>query len=67
MLRYFTQLVLAVRCLHSHRILHRDLKTHNIFLAENGASPCAAVRSPPRLGRRCFWKGGRSSDTKLCA
>ncbi|KAJ8887913.1 hypothetical protein PR048_007397 [Dryococelus australis] len=37
-LHLFCQLVLAVHHIHSHRILHRDLKTANIFLS--GHSPC---------------------------
>lgn len=31
-LNWFVQIALAVHYLHSHRIVHRDLKTHNIFI-----------------------------------
>ncbi|ESO98205.1 hypothetical protein LOTGIDRAFT_62743, partial [Lottia gigantea] len=34
-LDWFVQLVLAVRYLHSQRVLHRDLKSRNIFLRKN--------------------------------
>jgi serine/threonine protein kinase len=36
-LQYFAQILAAVRCLHQHRILHRDLKTANVFLTAAGA------------------------------
>lgn len=31
-MRYFTQLLLAIQHVHSKQILHRDLKTQNILL-----------------------------------
>ena len=34
--RYFSQTVLAVHNLHQHRILHRDLKSANVFLTAAG-------------------------------
>jgi serine/threonine protein kinase len=34
--RYFSQTVLAVHHLHQHRILHRDLKSANVFLTAAG-------------------------------
>ncbi|XP_055955396.1 serine/threonine-protein kinase Nek11-like isoform X1 [Patella vulgata] len=34
-LNWFVQLVLAVKYLHSQRVLHRDLKARNIFLRKN--------------------------------
>ena len=35
-LRWFTQIALALKHIHDRRILHRDLKTQNIFLAGPG-------------------------------
>ncbi|XP_064599370.1 serine/threonine-protein kinase Nek11-like [Liolophura sinensis] len=34
-MNWFVQLVLAVQYMHSRRVLHRDLKTRNIFLKNN--------------------------------
>lgn len=35
-LNWFTQICLAVKHVHDRKILHRDLKTQNIFLMKNG-------------------------------
>eukprot|EP00927_Polykrikos_kofoidii_P030245 TRINITY_DN26057_c0_g1_i1.p1 TRINITY_DN26057_c0_g1~~TRINITY_DN26057_c0_g1_i1.p1 ORF type:complete len:469 (+),score=68.76 TRINITY_DN26057_c0_g1_i1:79-1485(+) len=35
-LRWFTQVALGVKYLHSRRILHRDLKNQNVFLSKHG-------------------------------
>ncbi|KAK9884856.1 hypothetical protein WA026_009078 [Henosepilachna vigintioctopunctata] len=34
--RYTFQLVSGVRCLHNHGVVHRDIKTANIFLTQEG-------------------------------
>jgi len=34
-LTWFVQLVLAVQYIHQRRVLHRDLKTRNIFVKSN--------------------------------
>lgn len=36
-LRWFAQLVSAVAFTHAHNVLHRDLKSTNIFLKEDGS------------------------------
>ena len=38
MRRWATQLLLALRYMHGHRVIHRDLKLQNIFLADDGAT-----------------------------
>lgn len=35
-LSWFVQLLLAIQHVHSHSVLHRDLKTQNIFLTAAG-------------------------------
>ncbi|XP_042225332.1 serine/threonine-protein kinase ppk1-like isoform X2 [Homarus americanus] len=35
-IRWFIQITMALQYLHSHNILHRDLKTQNIFLTRSG-------------------------------
>eukprot|EP00826_Nyctotherus_ovalis_P013579 TRINITY_DN1369_c0_g1_i5.p1 TRINITY_DN1369_c0_g1~~TRINITY_DN1369_c0_g1_i5.p1 ORF type:complete len:312 (-),score=98.09 TRINITY_DN1369_c0_g1_i5:47-982(-) len=35
-INWFLQMALALKHIHSHRILHRDLKTQNIFLTSKG-------------------------------
>lgn len=35
-LDWFVQMALATKHIHDHRILHRDLKTQNIFMSKNG-------------------------------
>jgi len=34
---WFVQIALALQFIHSHKILHRDLKTSNIFVSENSS------------------------------
>jgi len=35
-LSWFVQLCLALKHMHDRKILHRDLKTHNVFLTATG-------------------------------
>ena len=35
-MNYFVQMTLALQYMHQHRVLHRDIKTQNIFLLGNG-------------------------------
>ena len=37
---WFTQIAMAIRYIHSKNILHRDLKTQNIFLTKVGLPFC---------------------------
>ena len=51
--RWFTQLTLAVKYLHDLKILHRDLKTQNIFLTKRtpgSSNPCTREREDIKLG-----------------
>lgn len=36
MLTLFTQICLAIKHVHDRKIIHRDIKSHNIFLTKNG-------------------------------
>ena len=36
-LLWFTQIALALKHVHDHKVLHRDLKTQNVFLTKAGA------------------------------
>ena len=36
MLNWFTQISLALKHVHDRKILHRDLKSQNIFITKNG-------------------------------
>lgn len=33
---WFVQLTLGLKCIHTNKILHRDIKSNNIFLNSNG-------------------------------
>jgi len=35
-LNWFTQICLALKHIHDRKIMHRDLKSHNVFLTKNG-------------------------------
>lgn len=37
-LKWFMQIVMAVQYIHSKRVLHRDIKTQNVFLMKNGVA-----------------------------
>ncbi|CAD7935511.1 unnamed protein product [Amoebophrya sp. A120] len=46
-LRWFTQIALAVKYIHDQKILHRDLKTQNIFLTKVAMSSLMSENNPP--------------------
>ncbi|CAK4465873.1 unnamed protein product [Aphanomyces euteiches] len=33
---WFVQICFGLHCMHAHRIVHRDVKSHNIFISTNG-------------------------------
>ncbi len=35
-LNWFTQICLAIKHIHDRKIIHRDLKCHNIFMTKEG-------------------------------
>ena len=39
--QWFVQIVLALKCVHSRHVLHRDLKTQNIML---GGTDCNVIK-----------------------
>jgi len=48
---WFVQIALAVQFLHQNHVLHRDLKTQNIFLTRREIVKVSGPRS--RAGRCC--------------
>ena len=64
-LELFTQIALALRYVHAHRILHRDLKTANIFLTEEGTVKVS--RSSPGWNTFAFHLSSRVSEVLLLA
>lgn len=49
--RYLIQCLKALECLHSHGICHRDLKSANTFIADDGSIKIGDMNVSKRLGR----------------
>ncbi len=47
--RYLIQSLKALRCLHEHGIVHRDLKSANTFIAEDGSIKIGDMNVSKRL------------------
>ena len=49
--RYTLQLLLGLHTIHTRRVVHRDIKPHNIFLGADNTARSRHASTPPRLWR----------------
>ncbi|KAL7752028.1 Serine/threonine-protein kinase Nek8 [Sorochytrium milnesiophthora] len=61
----FTQVALALQHIHAHNILHRDLKTHNVFIQSAAEEPLHMILKVADFGISKLFQRGAKAETTL--